>query len=430
MEKGIRRFRIATLGCKVNQYESFAIKELFLENGFEESGRDCDLVVINTCAVTNSACHQSRQLISKLKRENPNAKIFVTGCYVDLYPSELQGRFPSAMLVPTRYKLDIFKVAERGEVNVERLNSSCFPIKPPTPSERARAYLKIQDGCEGRCTYCVVPLARGSYKSLEKNRVLEQVTYLEKMGYREVVLTGIHLGKYGADLGDITIEDILLEILKRSSKVRLRLSSIEPTELSRDLLELVKSSERICKHFHIPLQSGAEKILLAMGREYTSDEYAELIWDIHKLIPDAGIGADVIVGFPGEDEKDFENTYQLIERLPLSYLHVFPFSVRPGTVASSYVNAVPINVIKTRLNLLRSLAEEKKRTFMERQVGNYIKFLPEKTIEGTYIMGHTDNYLLGVMRSTDGGLGKWALGKVRGVEANKLILDYIKAIDY
>jgi len=430
MDRDIKRFKIVTLGCKVNQYESFAIKESFLHKGLEEGKNYCDFIVINTCAVTSSACHQSRQVISKLVKENPNATILITGCYVDLYPSELKIRFNSANLIPTKYKLDIFRFTEDLKTKVELLKPSYFPLTPPTSFGRARAYLKIQDGCEGKCTYCVVPIARGAYKSLEREKLLNQVEFLEQKGYREIVLTGIHLGKYGFDLGDITLRDILIEILNTTNNVKLRLSSIEPTELTKDLLELVKASERICRHFHVPLQSGAEEVLVKMGREYIPEEYASIVLDIYSTIPNVGIGSDVIVGFPGEDERAFEKTFNLIKTLPLSYLHVFPFSPRPNTIANSYRDRISHDIVKKRLHLLRALSEEKKLKFMEAQLENYIKFLPERILEDEYTVGHTDNYLVGIMRYKSKILGEWVLGKVKGIENNRLVLEYIKTIDY
>jgi threonylcarbamoyladenosine tRNA methylthiotransferase MtaB len=424
-----KTFKIYTLGCKVNQYESFCIRYDLTRDGFREKEMDCDLIIVNTCAVTNTACHQSRQSISKLMGENPRADIIITGCYVDLYPDELANKFKKAILIQNSYKLRMPEIIRGGPSLPKGLAPCWFPHVPPLQEGRGRAYLKIQDGCEANCSYCVVPTARGGYKSLARDLVVCQSKELERRGFKEVVLTGIHLGKYGVDRGEEGLVDVIEDVLKGSDVMKLRISSLEPAEVTDALLRVFINSCRLNKHFHIPLQSGSEKILSLMERDYSPKFYKDLIWEIKRLMPQAGIGADVIVGFPGEDDECFEETLNLIKELPLSYLHVFPYSERNGTKAKDFANKVPIGVKKKRATILRALGDEKKREFLHSHIGKYVEILVEKKAPDGRLFGHTDNYLMGVVESAGPDvLGMWLGGRVERVEDGVLVVKGVSVI--
>lgn len=418
-----KSFKIATLGCKVNQYESFSIIDSLANLNIKETKFNSDLVIVNTCAVTHVACHQSRQAISKSIRENPSATVIITGCYVDLYPEEIRERFSNVILIPTPYKLRIWELAQKGEFDHLNLSPLYFPGRVPNFRGRARAYLKIQDGCEQKCSYCIVPIARGGYKSLDLHSAVSQARELEERGLEEMILTGIHLGMYGAEKKGLNLEKLLIELISNTSILKFRLSSIEPTEISPNLISLIKESNRICRHLHIPLQSGSKEILSKMNRNYSPKFFRDLIFYIKEQIPDCGLGTDIIVGFPGESEEEFNDTVSLIEELPLSYLHVFPYSPRKGTPAYNLVPQFTSKEAKLRVNYLRRLGEMKRRTFMEQMLGANLEFVPEKVSDCGQLVGHTDNYLPGILSDGQKDLvRRRVLVKVIGIEENRLSL--------
>lgn len=401
-----KSFKIITLGCKVNQYESAYLKESLLRAGLCEASRDesADIAVINTCIVTQRASYQSRQAIRKAVKENPSGVVAAIGCYAQVFPEEL-SQIPEVNLIAGNTVK-----SELPDILMGRMDAGqpCLLSEEFTPDKtfdrlpikrflgRARAFLKIQDGCQSYCSYCIVPFARGPLRSLDPPRVIVMLKALWKEGHREVVLTGVHLGKYGVDLNNGTeLKDLLRVIGREGPSVRIRLSSIEPNEIDRDLIDMVTSEDWLCRHFHIPLQSGDDEILKKMNRNYTAQDFVSLIERIHNKIPFAAIGVDVMVGFPGEDDRAYENTFSLIKDLPVSYLHVFPFSLRKGTPAAGFSDQVDQKVIKERAAELRSLGQEKRDTFHRSCLGKDFSVLAEgwdseekKTMKGT-----SDNYL-------------------------------------
>ncbi len=428
-------FKIYTLGCKVNQYESHAIEHGLLRQGLGPAGKNqlAQISLINTCAVTHVAAHQSRQAISRLERENPEGTVIITGCYADLYPEELLSHKGKRVLIPNRYKLSIPSLINQYgmEINHSILNSLeilPFPTHPPCPKGRAKAYLKIQDGCEARCSYCVVPMARGGYKSLDGEEVIKQLLELSS-SYGEIILTGIHLSKYGADLKDTGLIHLLRKIDHLNPGSRIRVSSLEPNEISDELLELILGSHVFCKHLHIPLQSGSNPLLKKMNRSYEVEDYRDLVVKASKMEPTVGIGSDVIVGFPGEDEKAFQDTYKLIESLPISYLHVFPYSPRKGTESYSLTPMLAHEIIKARAAKLRDLGLRKKRAFLESQIGLPTKMLVEKRMNKGLYLGHTTNYVpSGFYLEKDLNIGTWVEGKGDRIVGDILILKGVRAI--
>jgi len=403
---GKRTYRITTLGCKVNQYESNYISKTLEMNGLRKAGgaERADICVINTCIVTQRASRQSRQAIRKLIRENPGSTVAAAGCYAQVFPDELKkidglkiiagntskGELPRLLLddPPPEGRVLLLEDFEK-DMPFEFLEPVDFP-------ERTRAYLKIQDGCRSFCSYCIVPFARGPLRSLPPAGVLDMMKRLAEAGYREVVLTGIHLGKYGVDLGeDLDLSGLLKMIAGENMPVRVRISSIEPNEVGDELIEMMAGEQWLCRHFHISLQNGDDRILKRMKRGYDSRDFARLVEKIKRKIPLAAIGIDIMSGFPGEDHIAHTNTVRLLEKLPVSYLHVFPFSPRPGTRAFSFEGRVLPEIIKERAMELRMLGEKKRGTFYGKCLEREFVVLAERRHPrmNRFMSGRSDNYL-------------------------------------
>jgi threonylcarbamoyladenosine tRNA methylthiotransferase MtaB len=401
------KFAITTLGCKVNQFESDAIAQRLKDQGYLSAGADdpADLCIINTCTVTQKASMQSRQAVRQFIRSNPQAQIVVTGCYAQTEPDELKKIDGVHHIIGHGDKHNIPDIVLSSKndfpspslIRRNILHERQFKqISVTVFGNRTRPFLKIQDGCDTFCTYCIVPYARGRSRSMPFDNVLKSIHCLKQAGFHEVVLTGVHLGAYGLDLSPQTSLTALLNHIRESIAMdRVRLSSIEPHELTQDIIKLVNKTNIFCPHFHIPLQSGDDGILERMHRPYTSSLFRNLIVKIKDQAPDAAIGADILIGFPGETEKAFENTYSLIETLPVTYLHVFPFSSRPGTPASKYPQKVPQKTIKARCEKVRLLGNEKKRIFYETFVGKTVEILIEGKRDNTtgLLKGITSNYI-------------------------------------
>ncbi|MBC8199882.1 MAG: tRNA (N(6)-L-threonylcarbamoyladenosine(37)-C(2))-methylthiotransferase MtaB [Desulfobacterales bacterium] len=406
-------FNFTTLGCKVNQYESEAIAQSLAENGWNaaRSKENADLCIINTCAVTQKASMQSRQAVRKAIRSNPNACIVVTGCYAQVEPDEIKKingvhyiighadkhKIPEIIIdgkeqdspTPEFYQLTI-----RHDIKHEHKFQPTLVMG--ASGNRTRPLLKIQDGCDNFCTYCIVPYARGRSRSMRPEMVLENIKQISRSGCHEVVLSGIHLGRYGIDLlPETSLAGLLKSIHEARIIKRVRLSSIEPDELNDDIIKIVAESDIFCHHFHTPLQSGDDLILKRMHRHYSLSFFRDMVIKIHEMIPDAAIGVDVLIGFPGETEKAFENTYSLIEQLPVTYLHVFPFSGRKGTPANSYPDKVPPQVIKDRCLKMRKIGTNKKVKFYKKLVGEKVELLIEgaRSRATGYLKGTTSNYV-------------------------------------
>jgi threonylcarbamoyladenosine tRNA methylthiotransferase MtaB len=379
---------IATLGCKVNQFESETLMASLEERGyglvsFEEGA---DVTIINTCTVTHRADFQSRQLVRRALRSNPKSLIIVTGCYSQVAPEVITKIEGVKYLLGNREKAqipDLLPLMQKGELpKVQVADIQQEKILPDIPlhsfHRHTRAFLKIQDGCDAHCSYCIVPYARGRSRSLPPERVLEHLKILKDRGYKEVVLTGIHIGSYGADLTPpSSLEKLLRQLEEDETSKRIRLSSIEPVDFSKDLISLLSRSTRICPHLHIPIQNGDDEILKLMNRDYDRSFLSDLIEELHQKISDVSIGADVIVGFPGETEDKFESTYRFIESLPLAYLHVFPFSRRKGTPASQFRGQVDEGRIKKRAEAMRGLGKQKRKNFYHQFLHQELSVLVE-----------------------------------------------------
>ncbi len=400
-----RRVALVTLGCKVNQCESAGIAERLRQRGhtlvgFEE---EADVCIVNTCTVTASTDYQSRQLIRRAARRNPQAPVIVTGCYAQVAPEQIET-LPNVRLVAGNLEKqtipDLVGMLNGGppEVRVQDIGKArrFSGLTADRFPGRTRAFLKIQDGCDARCSYCIVPMARGPSRSMPIRDVLGRVEALSGAGYREIVLTGVHLGAWGADLSPATDLPSLLRAIVAAGRVgRLRLSSIEPLEVTAGLLACLKESAVLCPHLHIPLQSGDDRILSAMGRHYDRRFFRDLVDRIVAEIPGAAVGVDVMTGFPGEGHREFENTAEFLRSLPVSYLHVFPYSERPGTAAASLPGRVEAAVRSQRAAALRALGLAKRADFAKRAVGSRQTVLVEGSLDRKtgLLKGFTGNYI-------------------------------------
>ncbi|MGQ9499003.1 MAG: tRNA (N(6)-L-threonylcarbamoyladenosine(37)-C(2))-methylthiotransferase MtaB [Dissulfurimicrobium sp.] len=410
------RIGIYTLGCKVNQFESASIAESLEEKGaqivsFHESA---DLYIINTCAVTAKAASQSRQALRRARRTNPEARLIATGCYVQIGVQELMDTMPRTLCLvgnDQKYAIPDIALKDLGclEVYVGDISrvKEIAPFFIKTPFERTRAFVRIQDGCNAFCSYCIVPYTRGRSRSLEPVSVYKQVAVLARSGVKEMVLTGIHIGLYGRDLSvGTTLLGLLQELCRQFPDIRFRLSSIEPTEVNDEMISWAASTPNFCHHWHISLQSGSSKVLAAMNRHYSPERFARLIMDIKTLMPDAAIGTDILVGFPVEDETEFLKTLSLLEELPITYVHAFPFSKRPGTLASAMKDIVTHEEKARRIGMVRALGEKKRRQFWTSQLGKTFNCLIEqKTGSDGLWHGFTENYIpVSIKNETQEGL--------------------------
>lgn len=399
-----RKVVVTTLGCKVNQFESASFISGFRDQGCElvSASEQADILVVNTCAVTARAGQQSRQLIRRLRRSNPEARLLVTGCYAQLIGDELPELIADSSLI-------VIGNADKHLLVRTALEESCSvpsvkdigtaqeicPLPVRRFSGRTRAYLRIQDGCNNFCSYCIVPYTRGRCRSLPLADVLTQVAIFAKEGYQELVITGINVGKYGLDLTEG--EDIysLLETLCRGfPALRIRLSSVEPAEVNERLLDLMTGFANFMPHLHIPLQSGDNGVLARMRRKYTTEIFAEVVDRVRTALPHAAIGCDILAGFPGEDEQAAENSFAFLAGLPVTYLHIFPYSLRPGTAAAKCADQVPGPIKNGRVARLRELDAQKKATFYRRHCGTEQRVLLEGVDEQAGLFkGFSENYI-------------------------------------
>lgn len=396
---------VRVLGCKVNQAEAEAMARALESKGYSiDPSADCpDLVVVNTCCVTSKAEGKSRRMVSRLAEKFPGAQMIVTGCLAEINAASLKKVAPAAALLGTFEKDHFGEFIGEAPINARKDERSpapaCTTFVDPGLREgtsRSRAFLKVQDGCSQSCAYCIVPTARGPSRSLPADQVSLHATDMEARGFAEIVLTGIHLGNYGRDLDPpMVLEDLLGRLLEECHSARFRLSSVEPQEITTRLIELAAGHPRVCRHFHIPLQSGDDEILSRMGRPYNIAFIRDLLGRIFASAPETCIGLDVMVGFPGEDEESFAKTLSLIEDSGAAYLHVFPFSPRPGTPAASFRPRVPETVARQRVEELRALSRTLRRRFYERFRGKTLSAVPESEPDRDtgLIIARTDNYI-------------------------------------
>jgi threonylcarbamoyladenosine tRNA methylthiotransferase MtaB len=412
-------FFLQSFGCRATQADGAAIERELQEKGLEHaaSAAQADLVVLNTCTVTAAADQDARAAIRRAHRENPNARILVTGCYAQRAPVEVAALPGVTWVVGNSHKHRVAEIAASGKnprdfVPLENvaLSSPAFTLTGDifahtelvaapvfageTIAERTRPNLKVQDGCNNRCSFCIIPSVRGQSRSLPMERAIDEARGLAQAGYREIVLSGINLGRWGRDFQPpLRFEQLIRALLEHTAIEKLRISSVEPMDWTDALIGLVADSPRVAKHGHVPLQSGSDRILRAMHRKYRPWHYAEKIRKIHEAMPEAAIGADVMVGFPGETDELFEESRSFIEQLPFTYLHVFTYSSRPGTPSAAMPNQVPVHVARERNRVLRDLAAQKNLGFRQRFVGRRLDVITLQRGDGEHTEALSDNYL-------------------------------------
>ena len=403
-----QNFKVAltTLGCKLNYSETSTISRQFKNAGYEIVNFDqfSDIYIINTCSVTENADKQFKSYVSKVLKINSNAFIVAIGCYAQLKPKELADVNGVDLVLGSKEKFNILEYLTNIKKNNTGIVHSCeisetdFYKSSFSIGDRTRSFLKVQDGCDYKCTYCTIPLARGVSRSDKLDNILTSAKKISDSGVKEIVLTGVNIGDYGkGEFGNKNHENTFLDLISALDKVdgisRIRISSIEPNLLSNEIIDFVSNSKKFVPHFHIPMQSGSDTILKLMKRRYLSKLYKDRISHIKKIIPNACIGADVIVGFPGETDKEFLETYDFISRLDLSYLHVFTYSERNNTEAIKFDKVVPKNVRSKRSKMLRSLSVKLKRKFYTSQIGTTRNVLFETENRNGFVYGFSNNYV-------------------------------------
>jgi threonylcarbamoyladenosine tRNA methylthiotransferase MtaB len=395
------RFAIATLGCKVNQYDTAVIEARLAARGLErrEFDEPADVYIVNTCTVTDRADAESMRLARRARRLNPAARVVMTGCLAQASPG-LLARHREVDAVVGLSRLDDLERAATGEgggrVMVANLRKERVPIELDAVAlaGHSRAFLKVQEGCDQFCTFCVVPFSRGTSRSVEPRRICAALDELHARGFKEVILSGVHLGGYGKDLDPpIELANLLEMVAERSPIGRVRISSLDPEELSDRVIDIIAQSDKFCPHLHLPLQAGHDEILARMRRRYDTAHYRNRVERVLGAMPDAAVGTDLIVGFPGETAEHFESGMEFVEDLALAYLHVFPYSIRTGTGAAKLPAKVKAAEIKRRAAAMREVGERKRRGFASRFIGRKLKVLLEEPTDGGGLGGYSRNYV-------------------------------------
>lgn len=399
-----KTFLFHTLGCKVNQYESEAMEELFLQRGYQpaETEEDCDVFVINTCSVTQMSDAKSRQMIRRLKKKNPSAVVCAVGCYAQMAPDELLAIDGVDVVLGTKGRSSLVDLAEKSRQRGERIcyipdlekERSFDPLTIHTQRSTTRAALKIQEGCDMFCSYCIIPHARGHIASRPLSSIVEEARTLSQRGFQEIVLTGIHVASYGKEAnGSGDLIDVVEALSMISGIKRIRLSSIEPRWVNPEKLRRLQATGKFCDHFHLSLQSGSDRVLRRMNRKYDTLIYKEKIKQIREVFPDAGLTTDVIVGFPGETEEDFQKTLDFVEEIGFLKVHVFPYSQRKGTPAADYPDQISPQVKKDRAARLGKIEKALSERFLKEQIGKRASVLFESGKGGPFMEGYTTNYI-------------------------------------
>lgn len=417
------KFQIYTLGCKVNTYESNVMRDALLNKGYFEVGlkEKADITIINTCTVTNTADSKSMKVIRQAIRRNENAIIIVCGCLVQNKKEEVSKIDGVDIVIGNINKSKIVDYIEKyieekkQEVDVRNIMDTNFEPMMLNNFNKTRAFVKIQDGCNNFCSYCIIPYTRGNVRSKDKQSVLKEIQLLVDEGHKEVVLTGIHTGNYGAEFADYKFADLLKDIVKIDKLERLRISSIEITEINDDVMEVIKENNILVDHMHIPLQSGSDAVLKRMNRKYDKEYFINKIKKLRKIRPNISITTDVIVGFPGETEEEFEETIETIKKIKFTKLHVFPYSKREGTKAAIMDGQVDENIKKKRVKILLQLSKELEYNYMEKFIGKKVIFIPE-IAKDEYIIGHTGNFLNVKYHGNKNDLNKDIEVKINNIE--------------
>ena len=416
-----------TLGCKVNHYETEAIWQLFKDANYErvEFETNADVFVINTCTVTNTGDKKSRQIIRRAIRQNPDAVVCVTGCYAQTSSAEIMEIPGVDIVVGTQDRHKLLDYIQQfqderqpinGVGNIMK-NRTYEELEVPYFTDRTRASLKIQEGCNNFCTFCIIPWARGLLRSRDPEKVVEQATQLVNSGYKEIVLTGIHTGGYGQDLKNYNLAQLLRDLDTIEGLERIRISSIEASQLTDEVIDVIGNSNKVVRHLHIPLQSGSDDVLKRMRRKYTMAHFSERLTKLHQALPDLAVTSDVIVGFPGESEDEFQETYDFIVNHHFSELHVFPYSPRIGTPAARMDNQIDEETKNVRVHKLISLSNQLAKEYASKFEDEVLEVIPEEMGEEPHtLVGYADNYMKVRFEGDDSLIGQ--IIKVKIVKAN------------
>lgn len=394
-------------GCKVNQYETNAMMQKMIEAGYEvvDFETKADIYIINTCTVTNMADKKSRQMLRRVKEINPEAILVAVGCYAQVAKEKLEQIPEIDLILGINEKNDIVKYVEQASKNTyvsDVLHQTEFlDFGDVTYTEKTRAVIKVQDGCNQFCSYCIIPYARGRIRSRKPESVIKEITDVAKEGIKEVVITGIHIASYGKDFNtEYRLIDLLEEIQKVDGIQRIRLGSLEPTLITEEFVTRLKKLSKICDHFHLSLQSGCDETLKRMNRKYTTDQFRHVVELLRNAYPEVHLTTDVIVGFPGETEEEFNKTYEFLKEIKFYKMHVFKYSPRSGTVAAKMPNQIDGNIKEERSNKLIELSDENEKEYNQKYIGKEVEVLLEER-EGEYLKGHTTNYMVVKMKTNE-----------------------------
>jgi MiaB-like protein len=432
----MKKIAFTTLGCKVNMYDTEAMAELFADNGYSITEFDdfADIYVINTCTVTNFGDKKSRQIIRRAKRNNPDAIVVATGCYAQVAPKELENIEGINIIIGTKDRSKVVEIIE--SYNLDEGVKNCVtnimgekefePLKINKLSNRTRAYIKIQEGCNRYCSYCIIPYARGPIRSRKPEDVITEVKRLAENGFKEVVLTGIHVASYGLDLGKIRLADVIEQVHQIEGIERIRFSSMEPKAITDEFVERMAKLKKVCHHYHLSLQSGCDNTLKRMNRRYTSQEYYEACERLRLRFDDVAITTDIIVGFPGETEDDFKTSSDFAKKVKLSKIHVFPYSPKKGTPAAVMENQVDPDVKNQRSKDLIEVSNELNREFMTEYIGKEVEVLFETTDKDGYFEGHTSNYIKVLVKTDENLSNQLRMVKLKEIKCEETMYGDLK----
>lgn len=407
----MKKIAFTTLGCKVNMYDTQAMAELFKEKGYELVDFEdyADIYVINTCTVTNFGDKKSRQTIRRAKRQNPNAVVAATGCYAQVAPKELEAIEGINIIIGAKDRSKVVEIIESYDPNEgikncvsDIMNERTFePLKISRLEGRTRAYIKIQEGCSRYCSYCIIPYARGPVRSRKPDEIIDEAQRLANNGFKEIVLTGIHIASYGIDLKNITLADIIEQVHEINGIERIRFSSMEPKTITQEFTDRMAKLNKVCHHYHLSLQSGCNKTLKRMNRRYTAEEYYEVCQRLRESFEDVAITTDIIAGFPGESDEDFNECVEFSKRVKLTKIHSFPYSPKKGTPAAAMKDQIAPDVKNARAKKLIELSNKLNYEFMEQYIGKTLETLFETRDNEGYFEGHTSNYIKVLVKSEE-----------------------------
>ncbi|MBR5808659.1 MAG: tRNA (N(6)-L-threonylcarbamoyladenosine(37)-C(2))-methylthiotransferase MtaB [Clostridia bacterium] len=430
----MKKVAFYTLGCKVNQYETEAMGELFINSGYEITDYDgyADIYVINTCTVTGMSDRKSRQIIRRAKKQNPDAFVIVAGCYSQVSPDEVLKIDGVNLVLGTKDRNNIVRLYEENIKNQKQSKvediMKCHTFESlslSTFGDRTRAYIKIQEGCNQFCSYCKIPYARGPIRSRDFDEVLSETKRLAGKGFTEITYVGIHIASYGLDTKSKGLAELLVEANKIDGIKRLRLSSIEPMTLNEEFAQKIKGLDKLCPHFHLSLQSGCTETLKRMNRKYSTDEYYKIVDGLRKHFPEVAITTDIMVGFPGETDEEFEKTCAFVEKVSFADAHIFQYSPRPGTPAAKFDNQVSPDVKETRSKKIMEICQKSKRDFMEQFLGETKEVLFEQPVKGGYFEGKTANYQNVLIKTSEDLAGQYKNVLLKEIKGDNFIGEII-----